>query len=232
MYRQETLLTLLCSLLVLALLGCSGNGQAESKDKMEDEKQAKADDQSQQATKSVASGADRPIRDHDNPIVTLETDYGKMVLELYRDVAPTHVDSFVARTKEGFYDGTIFHRVIDGFMIQGGDPEGTGMGNAGYYIDAEFSDLPHVEGTLSMARAQSPNSASCQFFICLGAAPFLDGKYTVFGHLIKGYDVLHEIGKVETVAPKHNPREKSKPVEDVHVKHAYLSDAQGDPLDT
>lgn len=223
MRTRRISLTLMCSFLVLALLGCSG--QAESKDQTEDEKKM-------EASTEENSGDDKgAIRDSDNPIVTLETEYGKMVLELYRDVAPTHVDSFVARSEEGFYDGTIFHRVIDGFMIQGGDPEGTGMGNAGYYLDAEFSDLRHVEGTLSMARAQSPNSASCQFFICLGPAPLLDGKYTVFGHLIDGYDVLHTIGKVETVAPKHNAREKSKPVEDVHIKHAYLSDAEGNPLD-
>ncbi len=216
-------LTLMCSFLLLAMLGCSG--QAESKDQAKDEKKMEA------STNEDHGGDNRVIRDPNNPTVTLETEYGKMVLELYRDVAPTHVDSFVARSEEGFYDGTIFHRVIDGFMIQGGDPEGTGMGNAGYYLDAEFSDLRHVEGTLSMARAQSPNSASCQFFICLAPAPFLDGKYTVFGHLIDGYDVLHTIGKVETVAPKHNPREKSKPVEDVRIKKAYLSDAKGNPLD-
>lgn len=225
MATRKIVFTVICSLLALALFGCGSNGQAESKENTEGEERMET------SSDEKKGGEEYTMRDPDNPIVTLETDYGKMVLELYRDVAPAHVDSFIARSKEGFYDGTIFHRVIDGFMIQGGDPEGTGMGNAGYYLDAEFSDLPHVEGTLSMARAQSPNSASCQFFICLAPAPFLDGKYTVFGHLIEGYDVLHKIGKVETVAPKHNPREKSKPVEDIHIKHAYLSDAEGNPLD-
>jgi cyclophilin family peptidyl-prolyl cis-trans isomerase len=171
-----------------------------------------------------------PIRNKDNKLVTLETDLGNMTLELYRDVAPAHADSFVARAKEGFYDSTIFHRVIEGFMIQGGDPTGTGRGNAGYFLNAEFSNLPHIEGTLSMARAMDPNSASCQFFICLDSnrtTAYLDGKYTVFGHLIKGYDVLHKIGSVECVPNPGNPNEVSKPKNDVHIIKAYISDADG-----
>lgn len=173
-----------------------------------------------------------PVRSAANPIVTMETDLGNMTLELFRDVAPAHADSFVARTKDKFYEGTIFHRVIDGFMIQGGDPKGTGTGNAGYSLKAEFSDLPHVEGTLSMARSRDPNSASCQFFICLGRAAYLDHQYTVFGQLLKGYDVLHKIGKVEVAAPANNPGEKSRPVQDIHIKHLFLSDAEGKPLQT
>jgi peptidylprolyl isomerase len=171
-----------------------------------------------------------PIRDTNNSLVTLVTDYGNMTLELYRDVAPAHADSFVARTKDGFYDSTIFHRVVEGFMIQGGDPTGTGRGNAGYFLNAEFSNLPHIEGTLSMARAMDPNSASCQFFICLDSnrtTTYLDGKYTVFGHLIKGYDVLHKIGSVECVPNPGNPNEVSKPKKDVHLIRVYISDADG-----
>lgn len=173
-----------------------------------------------------------PVRNENNKIVTLVTDFGNMTLELYRDVAPVHADSFVARTKDGFYDSTIFYRVMDKFMIQGGDTTGTGRGNAGYYLNAEFSDLPHKEGTLSMARSTDPNSASCQFFICLDSTrstASLDGKYTVFGHLIKGYDVLHKIGSVECV-PTPPRGEKSKPKEDVYLQRVYLSDAEGNEV--
>lgn len=179
------------------------------------------------------AGVTHEIRSDDNKLVTLETNFGKMTLELYRDVAPAHADSFVARTTDGFYDGVIFHRVIDNFMIQGGDPTGTGGGDAGYRINAEFNDLPHIEGTLSMARANDPNSASCQFFICLArnrTTEYLDGKYTVFGHLIKGYDVLHAIGKVP-VGPSAGG-ERSKPQKEVKIIKAYVSDAEGNPIES
>ena len=171
-----------------------------------------------------------PIRDPKNKFVTIETDFGKMVLELYRDIAPGHVDSFMARSKDGFYDGTIFHRIVKNFMVQGGDPEGTGMGGAGYFLKAEFSDLPHQDGTLSMARSRDPNSASSQFFICLGrnrSTSGLDGQYTVFGQLIRGYNVLHEIGNLPCEASPGNPREISKPLEEVVLRRAFESDAYG-----
>lgn len=173
------------------------------------------------------------IRNKNNPIVTLSTDYGDMTLELYRDVAPIHVDSFVARTSEKFYNGLIFHRVWKNFMIQGGDPEGTGQGKPRYTLKAEFSDLPHIEGTLSMARRRDPNSASTQFFICLARNPGtkgLDGKYTVFGHLLKGYEALHAIGNVACMTNPTNPKEDTKPIKDVIILKAYLSDADGNPL--
>jgi len=132
-----------------------------------------------------------------DPEIAIETDEGAMKLELFPDVAPAHVDSMLSLIKKGFYNGLTFHRIIDGFMIQGGDPKGDGSGNAGYNLPAEFSQLKHIEGTLSMARAQDPNSASCQFFICLAAAPHLDGKYTIFGQLMEGTEALHKIGKVQ-----------------------------------
>lgn len=174
-----------------------------------------------------------PIRNPKNKFVTLQTDFGNLVLELYHDVAPAHVDSFVARTKEGFYDGTIFHRIIKNFMIQGGDPQGNGSGGAGYYLKAEFSDLPHQDGTLSMARSTDPNSASSQFFVCLGRNSMtasLDGKYTVFGQLIRGYDALHKIGDVQCVQNPYNPREISRPAEEVFLRRAFVSDQMGNPL--
>lgn len=133
-----------------------------------------------------------------NPVVVLETTEGIIELELYPNVAPKHVANFLELANKGFYNGVIFHRVIDGFMIQGGDPTGTGMGDSGARIPAEFNDSLHHAGTLSMARAQDPNSASCQFFICLGPQSFLDHKYTVFGNTIKGYDVVQKIGKTPT----------------------------------
>ena len=168
-----------------------------------------------------------PIRNASNNFVTLETNVGKMTVELYRDVAPAHADSFVSLTKKKFYDGTIFHRIIDGFMIQGGDPTGTGMGDAGYNLPAEFSELSHQDGTLSMARSSDPNSASCQFFICLGKVPHLDGKYTVFGQLVNGFEILHKIGK--TPVGPGSGGEKSKPKSEVKILKAYLSDAEGTP---
>jgi cyclophilin family peptidyl-prolyl cis-trans isomerase len=173
------------------------------------------------------------IRSKDNHFVTLETDFGKMTLELYRDVAPNHADSFLARSKDGFYAGTIFHRIIDNFMIQGGDPQGTGMGGASYRLKAEFNANPHVDGTLSMARSPDVNSASTQFFICLGrnrSTQSLDNQYTVFGQLVKGFDVLHKIGSVECLPNPGNPKEISKPKVDVFLRKAYESDADGNPL--
>ena len=124
-----------------------------------------------------------------------------MVLEFYPEVAPNHVDNFKKLAKKGFYDGTAFHRVIKGFMIQGGDPntkdeakkDSWGQGGPGYIIKAEFNNKPHVRGTLSMARTADPDTAGCQFFICHGAPSFLNGQYTVFGQLIKGDDVLEKI---------------------------------------
>jgi cyclophilin family peptidyl-prolyl cis-trans isomerase len=214
--------------------GCSKEGDKTKKttDKAPEAKQQTTQAQAQYNYDSLAA-IRYPIRDKNNKFVTLVTSYGNMTLELYRDVAPAHADSFVARTKEGFYDSTIFHRVIDRFMIQGGDPTGTGRGNAGYFLKAEFSNLPHKEGTLSMARAMDPNSASRQFFICLDsnrATASLDGKYTIFGQLIKGYDVLHKIGSVECVPNPGNPREVSKPKEDVYILRAYVSDAEGNEI--
>ena len=174
-----------------------------------------------------------PIRNPKHSFVTIETDFGKMVLELYKDVAPAHADSFVALSKKGFYNGTIFHRIVKNFMIQGGDPKGNGTGNAGYYLKAEFNELPHQDGTLSMARSSDPNSASSQFFICLGRNSMtsnLDRQYTVFGQLIRGFEVLHKIGDVPCVQNPGNPREVSKPATDVYFRKAYVSDSLGNPI--
>ncbi len=148
-------------------------------------------------------------------VAVVKTNMGTMVLEFWADVAPKHVENFKTLAKKGFYDGTAFHRVIRGFMIQGGDPltkddanqARWGTGDPGYKIKAEFNDKPHKRGVLSMARSQDPDSAGSQFFICHDKASSLDGKYTAFGKLIKGDDVLEKIATTET-APSDRPLKK------------------------
>lgn len=124
---------------------------------------------------------------------TIETTLGTIVVELYPKVAPGHVNSFVFLAREGFYEGVIFHRVIPGFMIQGGDPTGTGTGGPGYKLKAEFNSLKHTRGVLSMARSSDPNSAGSQFFLMHADAPFLDGQYTAFGKATSGLEVIDKI---------------------------------------
>ena len=139
-----------------------------------------------------------------NPIVTIQTTRGAIQVELYPQVAPNTVNNFIYLVKQGFYDGTIFHRVIPGFMIQGGDPEGTGMGGPGYGIKGEFAangfqnDLRHTTGVISMARIQRPNSAGSQFFIMVEKAPHLDGQYAAFGKVIEGMEVADAIVSTKT----------------------------------
>ena len=134
-----------------------------------------------------------------HPIVTFQTTAGTFKAELYPEIAPNTVKNFVSLVKKGFYDGTIFHRVIPGFMIQGGDPEGTGMGGPGYGIKGEFAangfpnDLRHTRGVLSMARSMRPNSAGSQFFVMVADAPHLDGQYAAFGKVIEGMEVADQI---------------------------------------
>ena len=134
-----------------------------------------------------------------NPIVTIQTNQGTIQVELYPDVAPNTVNNFISLVQKGFYNGTIFHRVIPGFMIQGGDPEGTGMGGPGYSIKGEFAangfanNLKHTAGVISMARAQNPDSAGSQFFIMVEDAPHLDGQYAAFGKVTQGLEVAQAI---------------------------------------
>ena len=149
-----------------------------------------------------------------NPIVTFEMESGgKMVAELYPEVAPNTVNNFISLIKKGFFDGLIFHRVIPGFMIQGGDPQGSGMGGPGYEIPGEFTangfqnDLKHDRGVLSMARSSNPDSAGSQFFIMVDPAPHLDGQYAAFGKVIEGMEVADAIvsGKTDW---NDRPRQK------------------------
>ena len=140
-----------------------------------------------------------------NPIVTIEMeDGGVMKAELYPEIAPNTVNNFISLVKQGFYDGVIFHRVIPGFMIQGGDPKGVGVGGPGYCIRGEFAangfknDLKHSRGVLSMARTMAPNSAGSQFFIMHENSPHLDGQYAAFGKVIEGIEVVDRICSVRT----------------------------------
>ena len=154
-----------------------------------------------------------------NPVITIEMENGnKMVLELYPDIAPKTVNNFISLAKKGYYDGLVFHRVINGFMIQGGCPNGTGMGGPGYNIQGEFSsngiknDLKHDAGVISMARSQNPNSAGSQFFIMHKNSPHLDGSYAAFGAITEGQDVVDAIATCQTAAqdrPKTDQKIKS-----------------------
>ena len=140
-----------------------------------------------------------------NPVVTIEMENGDiMKAELYPEIAPNTVNNFISLINHNFYDGVIFHRVIKGFMLQGGDPDGTGMGGPGYSIKGEFTsngfknDLKHEPGVLSMARTMMPNSAGSQFFIMHKTSPHLDGDYAAFGKVIEGMDVVNKIAEVDT----------------------------------
>ena len=152
----------------------------------------------------------------------IETKFGNIKLKFFPDVAPNHVNNFIELARKGFYDGATFHRVIPGFMIQGGDPNSKnpdkskhGTGDPGYKVKAEFNDKPHKRGTLSMARAGHPDSAGSQFFICVADSPFLDRQYTVFGEVVSGMDVVDKI--------VNQPRDKSdNPNDRVEMKVKIL----------
>lgn len=152
----------------------------------------------------------------------IKTTLGEMVIEFWPDVAAATVENFKKLAREGFFNGTTFHRIVKGFMIQGGDPLSrkddpmVGAGGPGYTIKAEFNDRPHVRGVISMARSEHPDSAGSQFFICLGDARFLDGKYTAFGQLVEGDHILERIGNTPTTSGSGG--ERSKPVTKVTVE--------------
>jgi peptidyl-prolyl cis-trans isomerase B (cyclophilin B) len=163
----------------------------------------------------------------------IKTNYGEMTVEFWPEVAPKTVENLKKLAREKFYDGTCFHRIVAGFMIQGGDPltkdeknaDSFGTGGPGYQIDAEFNERHHEKGVLSMARSSDPDSAGSQFFICLNDAGFLDRQYTAFGKLVAGEDVLTSIGKVPTTySPMGN--EKSQPISRVAVETITLVGAK------
>ena len=141
------------------------------------------------------------IKDPENTLI-MDMTHGKVVIEMLPDVAPNHVARIKELAREGFYDGIVFHRVIDGFMAQTGDPTGTGMGGSGMKLKAEFSGVPHERGVCSMARAQNPDSADSQFFICFEEYPPLNRQYTVWGRVIEG---MENVDKIKRGEPVQNP---------------------------
>jgi len=159
-----------------------------------------------------------------NEVAVIKTSEGEMVVQFWTDAAPNKIENFKKLARTGFYDGTIFHRIIKGFMIQGGDPNSKdpgkenryGEGGPGYQIKAEFNNHSHQRGVISMARGPDPDSAGSQVFICLAPAPRLDGNYTTFGKLIKGEDVLEKIG--DTPVTKNSMGEMSKPTKRVVIE--------------
>ena len=177
------------------------------------------------AAPSTPASASQPVV---KEVAVLKTSKGEMTVEFWGDVAPKTVENFKKLAREGFYNGTAFHRIVKGFMIQGGDPltkdvaneERFGTGDPGYKIKAEFNSKKHERGVISMARSMDPDSAGSQFFICLDAASFLDGKYTTFGRVIKGDDVLAKIG--ETPVAPNRAGEMSKPTERVSVESVTI----------
>lgn len=158
-----------------------------------------------------------PLFAADNPVVSMETNFGTMKIELYLQDAPNTVVSFLSLCDKKFYDGVKFHRIVKGFMAQGGDPQGTGGGGPGYYLPAEFNARKHVKGTLSMARTFEPNSAGSQFFLCFAETTFLDNQYTVFGQVTEGLDVL---AKIESEAATE--RDGMPPLKEVKIVAAKV----------
>jgi peptidyl-prolyl cis-trans isomerase B (cyclophilin B) len=175
---------------------------------------------SPEAKKSESSEAKADVKE----VAVIKTSMGEMVAEFWPEVAPKTVENFKKLAREGFYDGTAFHRIIKGFMIQGGDPKTKdlakeaeyGTGDPGYKVKAEFNNRKHVRGVLSMARSRDPDSAGSQFFIMLDAAPHLDNQYTAFGKLIKGEDVLMKIGEAPTT--RGGDGANSKPRQRIEVQ--------------
>jgi peptidyl-prolyl cis-trans isomerase B (cyclophilin B) len=177
---------------------------------------------------SIALAAEEKKTSSTNDVAVIKTNQGEMVVQFWTDAAPETIANFKKLARAGFYNGTTFHRIVKGFMIQGGDPNtkdptkenSYGQGSAGYRIKAEFNDHGHDRGVISMAREDQPDSASCQFFICLAPTHRLDHKYTTFGKVIKGLDVLDKIGDTPTVqGPDGN---RSKPTQRVTIERIEI----------
>src|SRR5438874_866366 len=171
---------------------------------------------------------ERTAMNSSNEVALIKTSEGDMVVQFWIDAAPNTVENFKKLARQGFYDGTIFHRIVKGFMIQGGDPNSKdpakensyGQGGPGYKIKAEFNNHSHERGVISMARGPDPDSAGSQFFICLAPAPRLDGQYTTLGKLIKGDDVLERIG--DTPVTRNSMGENSKPTKRVVIESVKI----------
>jgi peptidyl-prolyl cis-trans isomerase B (cyclophilin B) len=175
--------------------------------------------------------AESPTMNASNEVAVIKTSEGEMVVQFWTDAAPNTIENFKKLAREGFYDGTIFHRIVKGFMIQGGDPNSKdpakensyGEGGPSYKIKAEFNDHSHQRGVISMARSSDPDSAGSQFFICLAPVARLDHQYTTFGKLIKGADVLEKIG--DTPVTRNSSGEMSKPTKRVVIESIKITPA-------
>ncbi|NIK72344.1 MULTISPECIES: peptidylprolyl isomerase [unclassified Paenibacillus] len=216
-------LALLTAALLLVIAGCGGGSKTSSNDNGTSGSGTANATATPEATDPPQP--DKLLGSDKHPVVTVEMDNGKTFkVELYPEIAPNTVNNFVSLVKKGFYDGTIFHRVIPGFMIQGGDPEGSGMGGPGYSIKGEFmsngfqNDLLHTRGVISMARSGDPDSAGSQFFVMVADAPSLDGDYAAFGKVVEGMDTVDEIVNQET----EKTGEGSRPVKPMAIKKATV----------
>jgi peptidylprolyl isomerase/peptidyl-prolyl cis-trans isomerase B (cyclophilin B) len=178
----------LCAILFVVIVGCS------------QQKQVQTQEREQLPEKKIESKTKEDVAVEDNKIAAIETNKGTIKFEFYPKEAPKTVENFIKLANKGFYDGTKFHRVVSGFVIQGGDPNSKddnpandGKGGPGYTIEAEFNEHKHLDRAVAMARSSDPNSAGSQFYICLDAQPNLDGQYTVFGQVTEGLEVVHKI---------------------------------------
>ncbi|WP_430883394.1 peptidylprolyl isomerase [Fusibacter sp. JL216-2] len=204
--KISLLIALMVALTGVLVTGCTAAVETSDSDSVQD---TSASEQSTETKNSnseeTTSTAGLPNPDLDHPVVTMTiADYGDLKIELYPEVAPNTVNNFISLANSGYYDGVTFHRIIKGFMIQGGDPDGTGAGGPGYAITGEFTDngfennIKHTPGVISMARTNNPNSAGSQFFIMHKTSSHLDGAYAAFGKVIEGYDYVDKIAQVET----------------------------------
>lgn len=201
------LMVLVAAALVIGLVGCSSGGETASEgDTKQSGVQSSEDRASKLAEKAAKEASAEAEKSGKQQYAVVETNKGKIVFQLFPHKAPKTVANFVKLANEGFYDGIKWHRVVPGFVIQGGDPlskdndpQNDGLGGPGYKIKAEFNDVPHQRGTVAMARAQDPDSAGSQYYICLEPQPQLDGQYTVFGQVVEGMDVVDSIQQYDVM---------------------------------
>lgn len=199
--KLSLLIALLMTITGVFMVGCTPSDTSSTEEAPASEEQAEANEEAE--GEKDMTGLPDPNLEH--PVVTMTiADYGDLVIELYPEVAPNTVNNFITLANSGYYDGLTFHRIINGFMIQGGDPDGTGGGGPGYAIAGEFlangfeNNLKHAPGVLSMARTNNPDSAGSQFFIMHKSSPHLDGAYAGFGQVIEGLDLVDQIAQVKT----------------------------------
>lgn len=192
--KKQPAIVLLLILALLFLAACTNSlKQAEvkpQKSKIKKTKEVKVSSKKEEKKPEATQTAAQPSK---KPYAIIETEKGRIVIELFPEVAPKTVANFIKLANQGFYNGLTWHRVVPGFVIQGGDPLGNGTGGPGYTIEAEFNNKKHVKGTVAMARSADPNSAGSQFYITLAPQPHLDGRYTVFGQTVEGTDVPEKI---------------------------------------